>query len=419
MDRKELLEELVNSCNEQKKVSLLPKRDAYYDAICEIAQALIGDIEVINFSNIFLAEGTELLKKAVVLFEEVFFDCSFYLLRSATEITLILAYLTELPAREREEKLSDWMKIRHFPMRKKMLDSLTKTGKNFAEMKENMPEVFVEMQELSNKINKYVHKQGFDKFYVYRECFMYDEESKNNLVKEFENAFEGSIKILAIMRLAIDPFPILLMDEEIASRTFELAPTCFSEDFVDKYLSKKLLDKYKKMPMYQAYYDSIINYKKQNEYVYNVIHDQYIDSNHIEEILSQKELMSLSDVISTLIIKYSSKITNIHIMQGLRPYFSERKSQNNIGFYSSEVFQKFEENDQYMNQKYGDAYISRFEFPDTTYLVEHIKAFNEDEYIDLKEKVLGYLNGVEYFKEALDYCKACHLNKKSEYDVTP
>ena len=72
-----------------------------------------------------------------------------------------------------------------------------------------------------------------------------------------------------------------------------------------------------------------------------------------------------------------------------------------------------------MNQKYGDAYISRIEFPDMTYLVEHIKAFNEDEYIDLKEKVLGYLNGVEYFKEALDYCKACHLNKKSEYDVTP
>ena len=159
MDRKELLEELVNSCNEQKKASLLPKRDAYYDAICEIAQALLGDIEVINFSNIFLAEGTELLKKAVVLFEEGFFDCSFYLLRSATEITLTLAYLTELPTREREEKLSDWMNIRHFPMRKKMLDSLTKTGKNFAEMKENMPEVFVEMQELSNKINKYVHSK--------------------------------------------------------------------------------------------------------------------------------------------------------------------------------------------------------------------------------------------------------------------
>lgn len=399
MDRKELLEELANSCNEQKKAPLLPKRDAYYDAICEIAQALIGDIELINFSNIFLRERAELLKKAVVLFEEGFFDCSFYLLRSATEITLTLAYLTELPTREREKKLSDWMNIRHFPMRKKMLDSLTKTGKNFAEMKENMPEVFVEMQELSNKINKYVHKQGFDKFYVYRECFMYDGESKNNLVKEFENAFEGSIKILAIMRLAIDPFPILLMDEEIASRTFELAPTCFSEDFVDKYLSKKLLDKYKKMPMYQAYYDSIINCKKQNEYVYNVIHDQYIDSNHIEEILSQKELMSLSDVISTLIIKYSYKVTNIHIMQGLRSYFSERKSQNNMEFYSSEVFKKFEENDQYMNQKYGDEYISRFEFPDMTYLVEHIKPFNENEYNDLKEKVLGYLIGVEYFKE--------------------
>ena len=413
MDRKELLEEFINSCNEQKKASLLPKRDAYYDAICELAQALIADIELMKFSNIFLTERTELLKKAVVLFEEGFFDCAFYLLRSATEITLTLTYLAELSPQEREEKLSDWMNIRHFPMRKKMLDSLTKTVTNFAEMKENMPEVFIEMQELSNKTNKYVHKQGFDKFYVYRECFMYDEKSKNNLEKEFENAFEGSIKILAIMRLAIDPFPILLMDEEIASRTFELATTCFSEDFVDKYLSKNFLGKYKKLPMYQAYYDSIINCKKQNEYVYNVIHNQYIDSNYIDEILSQKELMSLSDVISALIIKYSSKVTNIHIRQGLISYSSERKSQNNMGFYSSEVFRNFEEDDKYMNQKYGDAHISRFEFPDMTYLVEHTKQFNENEYNDLKEKVLGYLKGVEYFKEELDYCKTCHLNEKS------
>lgn len=116
MDRKELLEELINSCNEQKKASLLPKRDAYYDAICELAQALIGNIELIKFSNIFLTERTELLKKAVVLFEEGFFDCAFYLLRSATEITLTLTYLAELPSQEREEKLSDWMNIRHFPM---------------------------------------------------------------------------------------------------------------------------------------------------------------------------------------------------------------------------------------------------------------------------------------------------------------
>ncbi len=134
--------------------------------------------------------------------------------------------------------------------------------------------------------------------------------------------------------------------------------------------------------------------------------------------MSQKELMSLSDVISTLIIKYSSKVTNIHIRQGLISYSSERKSQNNMEFYSSEVFRKFVEDDKYMNQKYGDAYISRFEFPDMTYLVEHTKPFNENEYNDLKEKVLGYLNGVEYFKEALDYCKACYLNEKAEYDAT-
>lgn len=72
MDRKELLEEFINSCNEQKKASLLPKRDAYYDAICELAQALIGDIELMKFSNIFLTERTELLKKQLYYLKKDF-----------------------------------------------------------------------------------------------------------------------------------------------------------------------------------------------------------------------------------------------------------------------------------------------------------------------------------------------------------
>ena len=54
MDRKKFFEELkmFNSC--KKEILLLSKRDEYYDAICEIAQATIPNGGLLHFANIFL-----------------------------------------------------------------------------------------------------------------------------------------------------------------------------------------------------------------------------------------------------------------------------------------------------------------------------------------------------------------------------
>lgn len=411
MDRKKFFEELKMFNSRKKEILLLSKRDEYYDAICEIAQATIPNGELLHFANTFLMEGTELLKKAIVVFEEGFFDCAFYLLRSANEVLLTLVYLAELPDEEREKQLEVWKKIRSFPSRKKMLDSLSKTGKNFAEMKEKMPEAFDEMQQLSRKVNKYAHKQGFDKFYVYREMYMFDEKSKNDLIREFEDTVDSSIKALAIMRLAIDPFPVLLMDEEIVRRTHDFATTAYSEEFINKYLTKGFVEKYKELVTYKSYYATFIGDKRQNDFVVNVIHNKFIDTMHIEEILSQKELLFLSDLISVLLIKYNSKVTNIYISSGPINYFSDRRSKSNISGYDSQDFEKFEENSEYMNQEYGNAFITRFDFPDGKYLVEHTALLNISEYMDLKNAVLNSLNSMEHLKETLEYCKSRYYDK--------
>lgn len=401
---------MLNVNNIKKKVELLPKRNEYYDAICEIADTTIINGKLIRFSNYFLVEATELVKKAVIVFEEGFFDCAFYLLRSASEVLLTLVYLAELLDEERESKLDDWKRIRKFPNRGKMLDNLSQVGKNFLEIKEALPKLFDEMQELNKKLNKYTHKQGFDKLYVYREMYMIDEKSKNGLTKEFEKAVESSIRWLAVMRLAIDPFPIFLLDEDIIRRTPNLPTNSYSDHFIEKYLSQEFVEKYKQLLVYKSWYDSFIVNNRQNDFIANIIHNQYIDSMHIEEILEQKELLSLSDMISVLMIKYNKKITSIYIKRGWIQYFSDRKGKSHVRGYDMQEFQKFEENNAYMNQKYGDAFITRFKFPDGIYLIEHTALLDVDEYNSLKQEVLNSLNSMEYFKEILDFCKVWYNN---------
>ena len=56
--------------------------------------------------------------------------------------------------------------------------------------------------------------------------------------------------IVAIMRLAIDPFPILLMDEEILYRCFDSITDPYSEKFVDTYIGETIVDEYKKTRFY-------------------------------------------------------------------------------------------------------------------------------------------------------------------------
>ena len=128
------------------------------------------------------------------------------------------------------------------------------------------------------------------------------------------------------MRLVVDPFPILLMDEEILYRCFDSLTDPYSEDFVEKYIGASTVECYKQTSMYQVAYDSFIGNEKKNEAVFNVMKHQYIDTRRLEEIFSQFHLLSKDDEICVLLTASNEKVVKLYCYRGLLMYFTDRNT---------------------------------------------------------------------------------------------
>lgn len=181
------------------------------------------------------------------------------------------------------------------------------------------------------------------------------------------------------MRLAIDPFPILIMDEDILYRCFDSMTDPYNEEFVKKYIGVSTIEQYKRTELYVGTYDSFSSEEKKNEATFNVMKHQYIDSSRLDEIFAQLHLLPKDDIISVLLISSCKKAVKIYGSHGLRMYFTDRNTNRKAMSWSGLDFKCFSEAENLVNQPYDEAYISVFRFDDTPYFVEHNELLTVDE----------------------------------------
>jgi len=72
-------------------------------------------------------------------------------------------------------------------------------------------------------------------------------------ILHFTKYLEKAIRLVAIIRILIDPFPIILRDNDIQAKVFCMTKP-YSDDIIDKYIGKDFLLKYKNTNYYQEYY---------------------------------------------------------------------------------------------------------------------------------------------------------------------
>lgn len=360
----------------------IPDLNQYFYDLMNIEHSFSGRMDT-PLANTFIMESVQLIVNSICLFEMGYFDNAYYSLREAIEISTTIVYLADMPEDDRKEKMESWKNTTQFPMQSQMLQQLYQHGLVISDMKEKMPDFFNEVKQLSKKINKYVHKQGLKNFYVSRNHPINSKNSNEVFINNYTYFLKKTIGIVSIMRLAIDPYPVLLMDEEILLRCFDSLTEPYSTDFVEKYIDVQTLEDYKKTDIYINHYNGHIENEKKNYAVFDIMKHNIIDTTKKEEIFSKIHLLDKINQTATYLAFTSKKATKIYAYGGFYMFFTDRKTNRKALSWSGLDFQNFENSNEKYNQKYDEAFISVFEFiidgKKEAFFIEHNDKLNEDD----------------------------------------
>ncbi|ELI6456089.1 hypothetical protein RRM46_002331 [Flavobacterium psychrophilum] len=370
--------------NENIIPTSIQDKEKYYFDLMNIQHSFTGRLDVM-FSNDFFREASQLIINAIKLYEDGYFDCAFYSIRQSLEISTTIVYFVDDDEESRKRELRKWRNEERFPQQGQMLNQLQNRKKEFSNIKEKMSLYFEEVELIKNKLNKYVHKQGFDKFYIHRKYPFKKNFDETKMLKDFESSLIKSIGAIAVFRLAIDPMPLLLNDESIYKRTIQLMTESYSDDFLGKYIGHIHINAYKETELYKSHYEHFIQNEEMSPAVTDLVKNDFVDRNKIDEIMKQKHLLNAYELVALALFSFSRKISKIYCIGGFHFYFSDTESTRSKLGWSSNDFKVFENDEQKFNKKYDEAFLSYFSKWDEDYYIEHIMEFSENEINILKE----------------------------------
>jgi hypothetical protein len=369
---------------------VLGKKEEYYRALDNVVRGWSGRLDVL-FVNEFVRESIQLVINAIVLFEKGYFDCAFYSLRQSLEVSTTAAYFVDDTEENRNQEISRWRRLDKFPMHKQMTNELQKRKLVFADIKEKMSQYFAELEDVKQVLNKYVHKQGYDKFYVLQNHPLNSSREKDRsvMISDFEHCLVKSIGAIAILRLVVDPLPVLLMDEDIFCRTGDLMTEGYDDAFVEKYIGLKHLEAYRNTEMFKSFYNSLMANEKMTDSVVRLVKYGIIARKEIDEILLQKHLLPVHDLTAVVLTAKSNKIANIYCFDGWHWYNTDIESVRKNNLFASRDFHSEKFTTQLYNLPYEEAYLSMVSAGGENYCIEHNEKFDFKEYEELVECAAG------------------------------
>ena len=168
------------------------------------------------------------------------------LLRQSVEIMNSMLLLSD-----DEDRLKEWKAKAWFPMDKAVKSLLEKNNAAYSEIREKIPEFFTRYDELLKTANKYIHKQGFDSFYVYYGLIGTNKDAEKDRTYLFVELMKHAIGMILIMNIALDPLSLALSDPEVDSHIpFDAITEPIPVYMFEEFLSIELLNKIKETDHY-------------------------------------------------------------------------------------------------------------------------------------------------------------------------
>ena len=293
--------------------------------IDEVAMGFSGRMDAENY-NTFLQESVELLRNALEVFCAGYFDAAYYLVRSSIEVSTVGVYFSDSRAGEKEERKKSWRRLEYFPVQKKLLKKLQSEGSAFSEFNEKVPSFFTAIERHSESANKMIHKQGYGSFYCIRNHPLFEKKYfQAELAKGFTDYLRNALGVVAMMRLAVDPFPVLLTDEECRNRFAGSVTRPYSDEFVSECIGKEMLAEYKTTDFYLGVKRWVVDsFPVMSEAAYDAQQVGFIDACQKDVLLEDIHLVSMYSACAILLFFMFYEVCSVYVFGGLEWYFSNR-----------------------------------------------------------------------------------------------
>jgi len=373
------------------KPNILKDKGIFLQATHDIEGSFTGRLDILTSGlHRFFLESSKLIRNAIKLYEQGVFDAAFYSVRSALELARVVTYLSNENDLGDNELYKSWRQGGKFPFDSNIKKQLEDSGNVYIEILTVLRDFFDDQKNHLALVQKYIHKQGYKTFYERGFIFAEKEKRRQEIIADdFYKFLNGALIEIALLRLCVDPFPILLRDSRVMYKVhFQGMTEPFSDVFVTKIIGEDKIEKYCTTQSYLSTFNYFNDNEQLSEEAYALINNQYYDRKDWPIIEKQIHLLSKKDVIAIKIFNLSDKIAIVYMLGGWQWYFSDVNSLRDGTRFSSQSLLDVKDSDIKINTKYEEAYLSYFSnFDDDSLWVEHNTPLTKLDIFDI-EKIL-------------------------------
>lgn len=374
----------------------LPNRENILSITHDIEYSMTGRFDVMSLHNFFV-EASSLLRNAVRQYEEGFFDASFYSVRTALELIRIITHFSEQDNPTESDIYQQWRQGGWFPHDSKIRNRLKEAGAVYSEVRNALSPFFDKQDERLEKVQKYIHKQSYKTFYSQNPFRPEVVQSRNKMIDElFVDFITNSIAEIAILRLCVDPFPLLLKDDDVMYKIhFQSMTIPFSDEMLE-IIGSENVSKYQTTDFYQSHKTNYLGNEDLSEATHNLINNEYYDRNAKDDIYQQISFISKDDKVAIMLFDVSEDITKVFLNSGLSWYFSSTKSARKDFGFKGDYIHHLTTAELQTNVPMEEAYISFFLSGQSRCWIEHNDKLSEKkiekttEILEESDKNKGY-----------------------------
>lgn len=324
------------------------------------------------FCNGFMMESVELLKHGIFLFEDGYFDCAFYSIRQSIENMNNMLFLSQ-----NEDELLKWKAKERFPADSHIKAQLQKINEAYSEIKKSIPEVFDSYEELLKKANKYIHKQGFDTFYLHP---WQQEKLISARTELFVSLLKQSIGLVMIMNIVLDPLSLALSDPDVdAHIPFDPVTEHIPLGIFEEVFSDDIIERIKNTNFYKEFVGFFLEKEEMNEATYAVIRFQYYIIEALGDIEKQIHLLNIWQALCFYILRSGIKVSHFYFQNDFLGYSTSIESSHQLKEHRSDQFDKYTIGDGEKNIEWNHMFISIYKVFDTYVILQHNELLSESD----------------------------------------